>query len=270
MINVKWRGTYGVGDVMMALNACHQYAWDNQKKVHLEMHWNHDADHLHHPEDPETIWERMDWIHDKYHRQSDVEVEHVFDSPLFPDTFPEGNFNPDKQKTRWIFNDDSFSGDNVIPCNWIFKKEEFVPKENKIVFWTPIKNAEPPRKWKRFLTEDDWKRTFEIFNWRGWEQVHLTYRDSIEYAYEQIRRANFIICYDGMWHYIPRNFSKPMLIPSWERITLVNTPNAIKRPHREQWFEFIEDQDNWGENLKTMNIQAESYLSHISKYYEDR
>ena len=42
------------------------------------------------------------------------------------------------------------------PNDWLFSEEEFVVPERKIVMWTPHYNREPPRPWKRQLTEDDW------------------------------------------------------------------------------------------------------------------
>jgi hypothetical protein len=271
MINVKWRGTYGVGDFMMALNICHLYAYEHKTRIHLEMHWDHDEDYLHHPNDPETIWERMDWIHDKYHRQSDVEVEHVFDSPLFPDTFPSGHMNPDKNKTRWIWENGYGSEPNaLLRADWVFNKDEFVPKKNKIICWTPHYNAEPPRKWKRFLDADDWSDIISKLQWNGWEFVELTYRTPVEEAYKHIQECDFIVCYDGMWHFIARNFSKPLFIPSWEGITKWNTPQAATRHNRDRVMEFFADgNEDFLPSLQEMKWKADRYKEFISNYHED-
>jgi len=261
---VRWRGTWGVGDFMNALNVCHNYSFKNNIKVNLEMHWEHDEDYLHHPDDPETIIERMEWIHSQYHRRDDVTITHVYNSDLFP----HGNTNPDKNKKRFYF-DSGFSDNEETPPNdWIFKPEAFKPKRTKLVFWTPTYNSEPPRKWKRFLTNDDWYDIIKILSGKGWIPVELTYRTPIRDAFKQIQEADIIVCYDGMWHYIARNFGKPTFVPSWEGITTYNTPQAMKRPSRHKTLDFFHaDIDT---NIKKMKNKSRNYLDMLkSRYHED-
>ena len=278
---VKWRGTPGVGDFMMALNVCHNYAFVNKKKVSLEMHWRHDETYLHHPRDPETIIERMEWIHSKYHRQDDVEVSHVYNSNLF-------QFNHEAEKDRYYFESNAYKPTGGPPNNWIFKPEEFVSKTKKIVMWTPTYNKEPPRNWKRFLTNDDWYDIIKILRWEGWILQELTYRTPIAEAYRHIQESDFIVCYDGMWHYIARNFGKPMFIPSWEGVTKYHTPHAVTRPNinikdyndnlelaqrigRQEVKDFFSDGgNNFVPNMNKMKNKAKSYLEMLkSKYHED-
>jgi hypothetical protein len=278
---VKWRGTPGVGDFMMALNVCHNYAFVNKKKIVLEMHWEHDENYLHHPKDPETIIQRMEWIHTKYHRQDDVTITHVYNSDLFES----GAFNNRQDKDRFYFDSGAYSGDTP-PSDWIFKKEELVPKKKKIVIWTPTYNKEPPRSWKRFLTNDDWYGIIKLLSWEGWILVELNYRTPIKEAYKQIQECDFVVCYDGMWHYISRNFSKPMFIPSWEGITRYHTPQAVKRPNIniKNFPDFTEAQkvgrqevkdffktggEDFTPSMNEMKSKANRYLKRISEYYED-
>lgn len=278
MEKVRWRGTWGVGDSMNALNVCHYYARSKGIKVNLEMHWSHDENHLESPKDPETIVQRTDWIHTQYHRQDDVVLTHVFNSDLFP----KGNMNADVGKLRQIF--DSGHNEPFI-SDWIFKPESFVKKKKKIVMWTPTYNTQQPRTWKRFLTSDDWYDIIKLLSWEGWILVELTYRTSIQDAFKQIAEADFVVCYDGMWHYIARNFGKPMFIPSWENITNYNTPNATRRPLLNisdypagKVPELIETSrkevlDWFGGDFKPsmdeMKIKAKKYLQRIKKFHED-
>ena len=280
---VKWRGTWGVGDFMHALNVCHNYCFKNKKKVNLEMHWEHDEDYLHHPKDPETIIERMKWIHTQYHRQDDVVITHVYNSDLFPS----GNKNPDPDKKRFYFDSGTFDTRSGPPNDWIFKPESFVPARKKIVIWTPTYNSQAPRTWKKFLTNDDWYDIIKLLRWEGWILVELTYRTPIKDAFKQIQEANFVVCYDGMWHYISRNFGKPMFVPSWEGITDYNTPNAMRRPlidikeypdaqtaiedGRKQVKEFFGNGGgDFTPNLTKMKKKSRNYLDMLKrKYYED-
>ena len=266
MEKVRWRGTWGVGDFQHALNVCHNYCFDNKVKVNLEMHWSHDENYKPHPDDPETIVERMEWLHNKYHRQDDVVVTHVFNSDLFPS----GNVNPDKSKPRFFFDSNKFDPTSAPPNDWIFKPEEFVKKRPKIVIWTPAYNSEPPRSWKKFLTIDDWSDIISLLRWDGWILVELTYRTPIKDAYKQIQEADFIVCYDGMWHYIARNFGKPMYIPSWEGITDYNTPQCIRKPSRKSTMEFFADGgEKFQPNLSKMKTKADRYIRMLKEKYHE-
>lgn len=273
MEKVRWRGTWGIGDSMQALNVCHNYSWKNKTKVNLEMHWSHGEYHLESLKDPETIIQRTNWIHTQYHRQDDVTLTHVFNSDLFMS----GNFGP-AHKVRQIFD----SGHTEpFESDWIFKPESFVEKKKKIVIWTPTYNTQAPRTWKRFLTDDDWYDIIKLLSWEGWILTELTYRTPIEEAFNHIAEADFIVCYDGMWHYIARNFGKPMFVPSWEGITKYNTPNAIQRPHlniKDYELDNLKEKSrsevlNWfsGDfkpSMDEMKIKSKDYLRKIKKYHE--
>lgn len=267
MEKVRWRGTWGVGDAMQALNCCHNYSFHNKKKVNLEMHWEHGEDYLHHPDDPETIIQRMEWIHNQYHRQDDVTLTHVYNSDLFE----HGNVNPNNKKDRFYFDSNAFDPKESAPNDWVFKPEAFVPKKKKIVIWTPHYNSEPPRKWKRFLTKDDWGVIISSLRWEGWILVELTYRTPIKDVFKQIQEADFIVCYDGMWHYIARNFGKPLFVPSWEQITYFNTPQAVTRPNRHEVLDFFGDgNESFTPNLNEMKYKAQDYIDMLQERYYER
>ena len=282
MEKVRWRGTWGVGDSMNALNVCHNYCFRNKTKVNLEMHWEHDEFYYHHPKDPETIVQRTDWIHSHYHRQDDVTLTHVFNSDLFP----KGNLNNLDGKHRYYFDSEAYNPTGAPPNDWIFRRTSFVERRKKIVIWTPTFNTEKPRTWKRFLTNDDWSGIIKLLSWEGWITCELTYRTPIRDAFKQISEADFIVCYDGMWHYIARNFGKPMFVPSWEGVTRYNTPQAITRPlinikdypnaelaisqgRTEVKEYFGNGNDDFTPNLTEMKSKAREYLHRLKKYYED-
>lgn len=265
MEKVRWRGTWGVGDFMNALNVCHRYCYDNNIKVNLEMHWEHGEDYLHSPEDPETIIQRMEYIHEQYHRKDDVTVTHVYHSTLFAS----GNVNPDKEKHRFYFDSNAFSPTGAPENGWIFRKELFKrhKKSKKIVIWTPTYNTEPPRNWKNFLTKDDWSSIIKLLVREGWILVELTYRTPIKDAFEQIRQADYVVCYDGMWHYIAKNFATPIFIPSWEGITGYATPQVVCRPNQPDTMSFFDTFQNEGRHY--MDKKADKYLHKLSKLYEE-
>lgn len=247
---ITWRGTPGVGDFMWALNCAHKYCFDFGKKVTLEFQWEHDEDYLHHFEEEETIIERLEYIHNFYHRKDDVEITHVFNAygryrhrPYFEDTVmtPEGRlrqFANHKPKNRFWFASGAYSdkkGAALCPNDWTFRfpeekitelSEDF--EKQKIVVWTPLENAEIPRSWKNILTYDDWQCIISILRQGGVNVVELTYRTPIREAMYHIMTSKLVVCYDGMWHYIAKNLHRPMIVVSSEGITTYHTPHAWK------------------------------------------
>lgn len=242
---VSWRGTPGVGDFMWALNSCHTHAIECGVNVELEMHWEHGEDYYHHFEDPETIIERMDYIHNFYPHKDRVKVVH--------------RFNADGRYNQWKYSDDVVVEDGVarvmakqsgidkkrfwfesnrftdeiggrIPNNdYIFRESAFQEIDPKrIVFWTPLMNAEKPRTWKRLFEERDWKMLIAEFEAKGFTCHEINYRTPIREVMYLISTCRLCICYDGMWHYVAKNFARPMAVISSEGITIYHTPQALR------------------------------------------
>ena len=245
MEKLTWRGSPGMGDIMWALNCAHLHAFEENKRVNLEMHWPHGPDHLHHFEDPETMIQRMEYIHNFYHRKSDVEVTHVFNSNdrysdwKFEDdlvleadgTKRQAAFSTHYNKARFWFESGKYNdapGNPYPRCDWLFRKDAYLPTQrNKVVIWRPLFNAETPRTWKRLLTNKRWDRIISLLRQGGLYVVELTYRTPISEAMYHINTARMCISYDGMWHYIGRNFCTPMFVVSDQGITTYHTPNAV-------------------------------------------
>lgn len=212
---LNWGTTPGMGDSMMGLNCAYRWAEENQEPLHLIFHWFHDEKHFHHFEEEETIIERTDYIQQLY-LKSDVTVEHVFNSDRTDLTQRDNRYGwLDTRATREV-------------NNWIFRSDTSLPsQEDKVVLWRPLFNAEVPRGWKRIITNPEWD--FIIYNLRnmGYNVVELCYRTPIREATYHINTCNFVVCYDGMWHYIARNFFKPMIIASHCEITRYHTRQAV-------------------------------------------
>ena len=213
---LNWGMTPGMGDVMLALNCAHKWSFENNQPLILNLHWFHDKDHLHHPEDPETIVERTDYILELY-LKADVQVNHIFNSDQhdLKETYKRYDWlNPRKNKTTnsWIFNPLV-----QLPAN-----------ENKVVIWRPTFNAEPPRLWKRRIQNNYWDELIKFLKFMGYDVIELCYRTPIREATYHINTCDFIICYDGMWHYIAKNFMKPMIVSSQDMITTYHTRHALR------------------------------------------
>ena len=243
---VTWRGTPGVGDFMWALNSAHRYAADhNLRKINLELHWEHGEDYLHHFEDPETIIERCNYIHNFYHQQDRVEIHHIFnadgryrDWKYADDVINENGVNrvkavnPHGQKNRFWFQSGYYNDDRGSPApnsDWIFRQDAFQEyNPNRIVFWRPTWNAEKPRTWKRLFDNNDWEQLLIHFKAMGFELHELSYRTPASEAMYLISTARMVVCYDGIWHYVAKNFARPLAVISGEGVTKYHTPNALR------------------------------------------
>ena len=100
MNQFKWRGTWGFGDAMMALNTAHNYSYTHDTPVELEMHWSHDEDYKLDARDTQTIVQQMKFIHAQYYQNDRVNLTHVFKTTLFDYSIP---YTQDyTEKDRWF------------------------------------------------------------------------------------------------------------------------------------------------------------------------
>lgn len=270
--NVGWRGTPGVGDFMMALNAVHYHSWKTGKVINLEMHWEHSEDHLHHFEDPETIIERMEYIHNFYHDKERVKVFHAFNSRgkfYYDESNKQQRNTPNKK--RWDFGSGEWEG-RIPTSDWLFRKDAFKPTvKGKCVIWRPLFNAEKPRTWKRLLTNWDWDVIIEQLARAGLDVVELSYRTPVSEAMYHVSTAEVVICYDGMWHYIARNFCTPTIVISHEGVTKYNTPHCLKVSHHrlqpDNIFQMTRP-ENIEDTLAKAKASAEAHYDKKTKLYD--
>lgn len=226
---IDWRGTIGVGDILYGLNCAHSLSHLHDHPIRMNVYWTHGEDYLYHHEDPETIIERSNYLHNLYHCQSDVTVNHIFNSK-----------DREIEKLRWRGFGHRSDPQRVLSFHhWMFRKElwhEGIPK--KVVFWRPTFNREIPsggKKWKMTFTVKEWERIIEFLTLKGYDLVELSYRTPVNEAVYHIRTSSFCIFYDGMWQYIARNFCKPVITLGGSGICQIHSPQGVwfKRPHDE-------------------------------------
>lgn len=272
---------------MWALNSCHRYAADhNVRKINLELHWEHGEDYLHHFEDPETIIERCNYIHNFYHQQDRVEIHHIFnadgryrDWKYADDVVNENGVNRVKavnahgQKNRFWFQSGFYNDDRGSPApnnDWIFRQDAFQEYDPKrIVYWRPTWNAEKPRTWKRLFDNNDWEQLIIHFKAMGFEMHELSYRTPASEAMYLISTARMVICYDGIWHYVAKNFARPLAVISGEGVTKYHTPNALRLNPESHY----DDRNVWwwlehtGDLLGHTKNKAVDYENRMKQYY---
>lgn len=276
-VDVTWRGTWGVGDFMWALNACHHYSWKQGCKINLEMHWDHGEDFLHHFEEEETIIERMNYIHNFYHLQHRVDVSHKFFANGEDDRYWGKKYHRnERNKTRFWFSDNGWEDTpgTTAPTNqWLFRKDFVMNKQfydpRKVVIWRPLYNAQTPRTWKRLLTNQGWDGIIALLRQAGLHVCELTYRTPVSEAMFHIQTCRQVICYDGMWHYIVKNCGKPLTVVSEEGITSYHTPHALKLSHDSEKKNNIHTyKHNLSELLGESKKKAIEYLNSTQHFWE--
>lgn len=260
MKELNWGTTPGMGDSMMGLNCAYRWSEENKSPIQLNLHWWHDKNHLHHVEEEETIIERTDYIH-QFYQGAQVKVNHVINSNQTQFCYNRFDwFNPRSSKNT---------------NNWAFRKDTILPTDkNKVVIWRPIFNAETPRKWKRIITIKEWDFILYSLSDMGYNIIELCYRTPISEVNYHINTCNFIICYDGMWHYIAKNYFKPMIIASWDSVTAYHTRHAVALADNTftNYVSNIHTEFNFNGDMITpydfMHRKAEKYKKEFWKWYD--
>jgi len=221
---IKAKGTIGLGDCMSALNIAHFRSFIFEKKITLENHWYHDEDYQYHFEDPETIIEKFDYFA-KYYQPADVEIKHIFNSTN------EGLYKQRYQHHRGIIKNNDYRA-------WSFNASIVNTPivKNKIVMWRQTFNADIPKNYKRIFDNDGWNYIVQSLQKQGYSVAQIDYRTSIREVMYHISTCEATIGYEGMFHYVAKNFWKPMIIFTRDNISKLHTPHAllfcrsIKRP----------------------------------------
>ena len=75
--SIRWKTTVGIGDSMYGLNIAYMRAFANQKPTKFQIHFYHPKDYVHHYEDPESVVERVEYIHRNSQRLQSILQEKV-------------------------------------------------------------------------------------------------------------------------------------------------------------------------------------------------
>lgn len=219
-LKLKFKGTVGVGDFMHGLNVAYCRSYYMGAPVTLDFHWYHDEDYLYHFEDPETIIERFEYIHNFYNKTDvEVKVNHIFNSDnmsLYANRF-EGYSRIRKGGKR----------DSLKWNDWMFRKLPVATQPGKIVMWNPLSNAEEPRPFKRTFDREDWNKVISIIEMQGYTVTEIDYRTPISEVMYHIATCECTLSYEGMWHYVAKNMMKPMIVLTKDNITKYHTPHAL-------------------------------------------
>ena len=219
------RATVGCGDIMLAYNVAHLRSHVIQKPVNLEVHWFYSEDYYHHFEDPETLPERAEYLLSFYDNDTaEVNINHVFNSDHYSLYF--------KKFLHFQEQGERLKGEkrpsNIKTNDWHFRDIDIPVVDKKITIWHSALNSELPRPFKRTFNLEEWDHLKRVLEIQGYSVTFIDYRTPIREVLYHIGSCECIICYEGMWHYIARNMSKPMIVLTKDLITGFHTPNALK------------------------------------------
>jgi hypothetical protein len=244
--SIKWKTTVGIGDSMYGMNIAYMRAFVNQKPTKLQIHYHFPENYYYHFEDPESVDYRVKHINKFYMWKDIVDIEHIFDSQDFK-VYNKKYFGVHRRNNSEMYRYWSF--DPTLNTTSINKK---------IVLWRPTFNAAQQLSgYKLPMLDHEWQRLIDRLTDFGYDVTEIGYRTPISEAVYHIRTAECCISYEGMWHYIAKNFFKPHIVFSNSNITKWHTPAAL-------WLkdnEFFIDRD-----LKNIEYMIESATEKANNY----
>lgn len=217
--------TPGVGDFMYPLNRALMLSHYTGHRFHVEFNWKHKEDYLHHYEDPETIIERFEYTLPFYRDYQRLTYSHKF-VDKFSERLERKRLLPNL-KLRHSENVDSMHKVVNNKAYWKFNNTPLKTEEGKVVIWRSLFNAEPARAWKQVVTHEMWEEVIYMLKAMDLDVVELTYRTPVREVHYHCATCDFVVCYDGMWHYFAKNYFKPMIVTSRSNITKLHTPQAL-------------------------------------------
>ena len=206
---------------MCGLNVAYFRSFIMQVHITVNFHWYHDEHYQFHFEDPESIIEKFDYLHQFYMRDNtNVTVNHVFNSKDLE------LFNNRYRRHRGIIRNNDYR------C-WSFNTSMLsVPTvKGKIVLWRQTFNANIPSLMKRIYDNDGWNAVVSALKTQDYEVIEVDYRTPIREVLWHLSTCECAVGYEGMWHIVAKNLWKPMVVFTRDHITKLHTPNAYILAH---------------------------------------
>lgn len=214
--NIRWKTTVGIGDAMYGMNIAYMRAFVNQKPTNFNLHFYHSKDYYYHYEDPETVYERFEYVKQRYMWPDMVNFDIVIDSNDY--SLYKKFYTGIQRRSR-----------SELYRYWSFDPTLNTSSTNrKICFWRPTGNLRQQiGNDKHILLDWEWQRLADRLTDFGWDIVEIDYRTPISEAMYHIRTCECCLSYEGMWHYIAKNFFKPHIVISTAGISSWHTPAAV-------------------------------------------
>lgn len=182
---LEWEATYGYGDIIGGVTHAIRHDRDLYFNWHKDRHF-YPPNQKYHPDDPETIMERTEYIISKF--KCDIEIEHR---------------HKDKMEYRFV--------NRIEETEWYGTVAPTVDEPevtDTIAIWHPMNNVDRKR---CPLSNENWHALLKILNRKGENLEILSYRDPIDHVFETIRKSKLCIGYEGMGQLISKNYYKPLI-----------------------------------------------------------
>jgi len=209
---IEWEGTFGYGDASRAINHAMFRKHIMMEPIEgISFVWWADRvygnPHIkYHPDDPESIMERVEFICNYFDTAHEFEITHQYKPPW------KGRLHHRPRESP------------AYECAWWATQNPFIksspPKYKKIVIWTPANNVDDldsdyKTSHKDPLSLDDWDNLYSVINILYepiYEVVYVSYRDPIGVLFDHINTADICIGYEGIGNLIARAMWKPMIV----------------------------------------------------------
>lgn len=209
MIEVKWSGGVGYGDIVSPLSYAHNISFYSGIPIKLIFEWKFPKEYKYNPEDKNCLWEDSDYINSIMRKEgTEVSLEH--------------RFSVDSNLRISNYNEDLMLHD-PLHNYWSVSNEYITHRPSgrkKIVVNTTLRNIEPfslyndrKAKWKD--TQRNWSDVISwIENYTDYECVLIDYRVPVEKCIEELQDASLFIGYHGATAWLARMCKTPSIIVS--------------------------------------------------------
>lgn len=112
--------------------------------------------------------------------------------------------------------------------SWLFNERDMDCKQykNLVVIWrTKFIDGNYPM-FKDSYDSSYWELIIPLLKLAGFTVVEVTHRTPIREVYHLISAARLVVAYNGMYHYISKNFIKPMVVMGDSGIIKTHSPQA--------------------------------------------
>lgn len=257
MATYHMRANYLNGETMMVMNMAYHDAWKTGEDTELIFYWPQPPEFKFRQDDPETQWERINYIQQFYLLPELVKVTHIFNYTDPDDNFP--------HLAWWFKRNDVETDPRAVKDEWLFdplyKMDEV---KGKIVVWDWRTNKTPPQyECKRKV--DCWEDIYSILHKHFDQVVRIHYTTPIKEAFFHITTAEQVASYCGNWHYISRNFGKPHYVFTKSHSTSFHTPQAIQYENNREVLTRLETDITKGRAVG----RAQRYWNGVLRKYTD-
>lgn len=122
--------------------------------------------------------------------------------------------------------------------SWLFNERDMNCKQykNLVVIWrTKFIEGNYPI-FKDSYDSSYWDLIIPLLKLAGFTVAEVTHRTPISEVYHLISSARLVVAYNGMYHYISKNFIKPMIVMGDSGIIKTHSPQAkhFFAPHKDK------------------------------------